>query len=1512
MTRRQILSLLCLTALWTGDAYAQRIQQPLGRGVVAVQNGSSVTVTWRRLAQEPETATYNLYVDGQKANAEPLANTNFVTHTSVVPIGSQVSVTMVADGQESAPSVPFTMEPRDCRGMFMSILFDQSPLEASAFSTSYVWPADLDGDGEMDYVVNRKNTSDALDNYVEGYLRTGEHLWTVKLGPNELSCSGQDDMILAYDMDGDGKSEVVVQTSDGTQFWNPQTDTFGSYVNGSSTGDTDLDGIIDYETQSARNAPRYMSVVDGLTGEEKCSVEQTYNEAYNRDNKAALMGDEYNKHVGHVGVFYPDGIHPAMVMEWHTRRSDGSHVYYNSAFAFDFSSGQAGQWKELFCKPSHGPAFHQIRIADVDGDGCDEMLSGGYAMDQDGETLYAAGIAHGDRFRTSDIDPERPGLETFAIQQYAILGQVLYDAATGEHIKEWYLSSTGDVGRGECMDVDPDHLGWEMWSTMGGVYDAKGELIPDLTAPYPTEGIWWDSDPDREIVQTSDSHHNVYIQDFFKGRLIEIAKASGYRYITVYAKRAAFWGDIIGDWREELVLLHMEDGVCVGIAGFSTDYGTDIDDIYCLQEDPAYRMQCTTKGYYQSPNPGFYLGYDMPRPPLPPVMVTDLVWKSTDSFTGYDRTSTATYADGRSVLIDLNTAPNIEVNRAMAPSVLYAMPVKGQTVTLGGTGATAGGMELWKSQAGTLVADIPLRHTGTTYISEGTLELNTEASGKIDLRAKGTLAGHGTVNDITFEGALNYEGCRIAPDGTLTFRKGLCVDHKIYMEMDLSTPDGTGDQLRVEGDFNVSAPVVFTIPDNGTTPQPGQYRLVEYTGSFHGDTGLFSISGLTGLYCEIIHEDKAVCLIIHEQRQAAEGVLWTGAEDSRWNYSAQNFSLDGAATRFVADDAVTFTDEAQAASIRVDELMPVKSALVDNTDKTYTFSGEGGFSGGGTLTKTGNGKLFLNTDRSDYTGATLIQGGTVTVKTLTNGGQPGPFGAASTDAQNLQIGRATLIVDNSNASTDRGMTLTDSATIQVDAGTTSLRGLVTGSGTLIKSGNGQLNLTYGGANTYSGGTVLNGGTLAMGAWNTTFGAATSKITANGGTIRIFDNNTTSAVPSFNNQLEIPAGKSVTLVGGSRCSIQGRLTGEGTLNISFPYVRGDVSTDMSAFKGTLNITSGQFRLVRATDLRQARVVLDGDTYLTHTNAGSGTEVNLTTRIGSLAGSSTTCMLGTGTFEVGHDNTSATYSGMFGSSATVSKVGGGTWTLTHDNIPIGITVSEGTLALDEEARMTGTATVQDGAALDLTGTVQSVNLRTGGALCSASDTRGAGQGHVTGQLRMAEGSILRIKKASRRHDSFLTDGRVTLQSPIIEFILTRGEYEEGEELRLLEGFTSLNVEGDITIRPKAPAEGLAWDLSTFATDGIIRVVSATGIPGVRNGKLSLAPNPTDGPCRLTFGAALPEEATVCVQDLQGKTLQSLRVPAGSLQCDIDLGGQPDGLYLVEIVCNGQHRSYKLVKK
>ena len=484
-----LATLLMLTPF--NEISAQRQQQPLGRGVVAVQNGTNVFISWRRLAQEPENATYNIYVDGTKINSSPLKNTNYTTTSSVVKANSKIAVTIIKNGRESELSVPYEMKTQDLRNKFMDISFADSPLNAQEFNTSYVWPVDLDGDGEMDYVVNRMNLNNALDCYIEGYLRSGEFLWTVKMGPNEPICAGQDDQILAYDIDCDGKGEVVMQTSDGTQFWDPATKTFGLYVNGSTTGDTDGDGIIDYEKQNSRNAPRYMTVIDGMTGKEKCSVEQIYaSDCYTRTNRAELMGDEYNKHVGHVGVFYHDGIHPAVVMEYHTRFTDGLHHYYNGAWAFDFTDGTAQNWHQLFNEVPGGPAFHQIRIADPDGDGKDEMIVGGYTMDHNGKTLFNTGIAHGDRFRTSDIDPERPGLETFAIQQYAgdMLGQILYDAATGEPIKKWYLSAVGDVGRGECMDIDPNHLGWEMWSTMGNVYDAKGELIPNLTSSYPTEG----------------------------------------------------------------------------------------------------------------------------------------------------------------------------------------------------------------------------------------------------------------------------------------------------------------------------------------------------------------------------------------------------------------------------------------------------------------------------------------------------------------------------------------------------------------------------------------------------------------------------------------------------------------------------------------------------------------------------------------------------------------------------------------------------------------------------------------------------------------------------------------------------------------------------------------------------------------------------------------------------------------------------------------------------------------
>ena len=76
-----------------------------------------------------------------------------------------------------------------------------------------------------------------------------------------------------------------------------------------------------------------------------------------------------------------------------------------------------------------------------------------------------------------------------------------------------------------------------------------------------------------------------------------------------------FMGDIFGDWRTEVV-------------NFSSDYSklviftTDTPSsyrIYSLAQDPSYRGQMTTKGYYEMPLPDFYLGEGMATPPAPIV-----------------------------------------------------------------------------------------------------------------------------------------------------------------------------------------------------------------------------------------------------------------------------------------------------------------------------------------------------------------------------------------------------------------------------------------------------------------------------------------------------------------------------------------------------------------------------------------------------------------------------------------------------------------------------------------------------------------------------------------------------------------------------------------------------------------------------------------------------------------------------------------------------------------------------
>ena len=94
--KKLIIGLLVATMLPV-EMYAQRLQQKLGRAVVAVASTPDVLVTWRKLAQEPENCTYNLYMRQQgsqtysKVNAEPIAKTNYQMAASALPSGTELA-----------------------------------------------------------------------------------------------------------------------------------------------------------------------------------------------------------------------------------------------------------------------------------------------------------------------------------------------------------------------------------------------------------------------------------------------------------------------------------------------------------------------------------------------------------------------------------------------------------------------------------------------------------------------------------------------------------------------------------------------------------------------------------------------------------------------------------------------------------------------------------------------------------------------------------------------------------------------------------------------------------------------------------------------------------------------------------------------------------------------------------------------------------------------------------------------------------------------------------------------------------------------------------------------------------------------------------------------------------------------------------------------------------------------------------------------------------------------------
>ncbi|MDE5880176.1 MAG: rhamnogalacturonan lyase [Muribaculaceae bacterium] len=582
--------------------YQELKREYLNRGVVAVRTtDDKVAISWRYLSSDPEDVTFDLFRDGKKLNKQPLAESTFFidNYKDRKPAVYSVRPSKGTAGGEYAL-------PADAPVGYINIPLDKPELGVDPFGKEYFYTAndasigDVDGDGEYEIFLKWDPTNshdNAHDGFtgptlIDCYKLDGTRLWRIDLGENIRSGAHYTQFLVA-DFDGDGCAEMICKTADGTQ------DGVGKVIG---------DRRADFRNMKGRviAGPEYLTVFNGKTGEAMATVDYTPERGELKD-----WGDSYaNRSERYLAAMaYLDGKHPSAVMcrGYYTRSVLAAYDWDGKELKvrWVFDSNNPG------CEGYAGQGNHNLRVADVDGDGADEIIYGQMAVDHDGTGLYTTGMYHGDAIHLiSDINNEK--YYVWGCHENKKDGTSLRDAATGEVI--FQIKSQKDIGRCMAADIDPTNPGVELWSpNTDGVRSFSGELISpsmefvsEVAAGIPVNmAVWWDGDLLRELLDKN----VVGKYDWSTGEVKPLAVFEGCMWNNGTKANPCLQGDIIGDWREE-VLMRTDDSsnLRLYVSPIPTDYR-----FHTFLEDPAYRESIANQNvaYNQPTQPGFYFGEDL-------------------------------------------------------------------------------------------------------------------------------------------------------------------------------------------------------------------------------------------------------------------------------------------------------------------------------------------------------------------------------------------------------------------------------------------------------------------------------------------------------------------------------------------------------------------------------------------------------------------------------------------------------------------------------------------------------------------------------------------------------------------------------------------------------------------------------------------------------------------------------------------------------------------------------------
>lgn len=857
---------------YTDENVHTRQMEKLDRGLIAIKTDGGVYLSWRLFDSEDnifgsadKNVSFNVYRDGKKIS-EVATKTNYVDST----VGTNYSVAPVINGVEGEKCNPVTaynnsyfdiplLKPDD------ETIYDPSNNKLATYS---FFPADcstgdVDGDGEYEIIV--KWTSHERDVGTPAYSGTvhlaaykldGTKLWKndIELGKNVYS-SAHTLQFLVYDFDGDGKSEVICQTSLGSK------DGQGKYVSNAAQTDEEIKAITDKENSTAdyrsssgviTKGEEFLTVFNGETGAAMDTISlPTTRGSENGVDYGDDFGNRSNRFVSDIA--YLDGEKPyAIYLRGYYFGRNGKQrtsiagiswdgTALSPTYRFDTQKGQEGYYDGAYQYVGNGN--HNCTVADVDNDGKDEFITGALCMevndDNEFRPKWCTYLQHGDALHIGNYDPTHTGFEFFTVHEDSgtnslsgnditlDFGMSVIDAETGNIM--FHEGASDDTGRGVMANVGAGGY-YQIWSAKNSARQSNGGTdfttatsLTGRNTPSMNFRIFWDGDLYDNLL------NGANITDWNGRNMSNIFSAGNYDCVSINGTKAnpSLQADLFGDWREEVVY-PTSDGTALRV--FSTTDTTDYK-IKTLMQDPVYRSGVAAEqtAYNQPPHVGFYMGKEV----FETRKITSITITTQPTRTSYipgesfDKTGMvvkANYSDGTSEEISAYTVSEIDKDKIGEQTLTVSYLGKTDTITIYvvepgitslnniyNTNSTSS--KLFTAPIGSYAGDFTLEHTVkiNSIPANGNTDKNSAAGFFVRFMAdKQTGGGWYLTKKSDTELNVFWKNTRESSVGTIklgetyTFRYNFTnVGNGNGATVTLTLIDSTGDMVASASDLNL-------------------------------------------------------------------------------------------------------------------------------------------------------------------------------------------------------------------------------------------------------------------------------------------------------------------------------------------------------------------------------------------------------------------------------------------------------------------------------------------------------------------------------------------------------------------------------------------------------------------------------------------------------------------------------------------------------------------------------------